>query len=123
MEFLGVGHDHAKFVLTRLIDPASEGDEQLAHHRHITDTRHVREVVFTSREQARGHLFQHGVLGSVGPDLALEGASGLHDERTHPSSIAACQEGEKPRLDLKVRPSTLAVCSHPYGLTATLLLN
>jgi hypothetical protein len=39
-------------------------------------------------QQARGHLFEYRVLGPKGLHIAREGASGLDNESTHPSSIA-----------------------------------
>jgi hypothetical protein len=39
-------------------------------------------------QETGGHLLENRVFGPVGLNVALEGASGLYDERTHPLSIA-----------------------------------
>ncbi len=84
----GVGHHDRKFVFGRPFDGATQRFEQLHHRGDVGDTRDVRQPVLARREQTGGHLFQHGVLGAERPDVAFEGAGGLHDERCHPSSIA-----------------------------------
>jgi len=69
--------------------------------------------VLARREQTRGHLLQDSVLRPEGEYLAEERTSGLHDERTHPSSIAGRASGDRGALQIKGVASTLGLVKPP----------
>ena len=75
-----VGHQNRKFVWRRSLDDATEGREQLAHDRDVSDVRNIGEAVFPGGEETGRHLLEHRVLGAEGLDLAFEGADGFHDQ-------------------------------------------
>jgi hypothetical protein len=56
VQLIGFGHDNAEFVLLWRVDATAQRDEQLAHHLHVADARHVGQTVFAGRQKTGGHL-------------------------------------------------------------------